>query len=71
MVSSKKPESSQAPRIRTDGRKSLLVYLDAGLIKDLKKAALDDETNVYELVEDAARTWLAARAKRVAAEPSK
>jgi hypothetical protein len=71
MVSSKKPDSNPSARSRADGRKSLLVYLDAELIKDLKKAALDDETNVYELVEDAARNWLAARAKRGAAGPSK
>lgn len=43
---------------RSDGRRTLLVYMDPALIKDLKKAALDEERNVYEIVEDAARDWL-------------
>jgi hypothetical protein len=52
------------PRSRKDGRKSLLVYLDAGLIKDLKRAALDDDRNVYDIVEEISRQWLERRAKR-------
>ena len=51
-------------RSRTDGRRSLLVYLDATLIKELKKAAVDDDTNVYEIVEDATRAWLTRRGKK-------
>ena len=43
---------------RADGRRTLLVYMDAGLIKEVKKAALDAEKNVYEIVEDATRDWL-------------
>lgn len=55
---------------RSDGRKTLLVYMNAGLIKELKKAALDDEKNVYEIVEEAARDWLSrATAKRAALKP--
>ena len=37
----------------------MLVYLDGELIKELKKAALDQERNVYEIVEEASRDWLA------------
>lgn len=48
-------------RKRADGRKGLLVYLDADLIRDLKKAALDDDCNVYDIVEEASRAWLQAR----------
>ena len=48
-------------RPRTDGRKTLLVYLDGDLIKNLKKVALDEERNVYEIVEEAAKDWLARR----------
>jgi hypothetical protein len=55
---------SKMPRSRKDGRKSLLVYLDAGLIKDLKRAALDDDRNVYDIVEEISRQWLERRAKR-------
>lgn len=64
MARSKSSEPKSASRARTDGRRSLLVYVDTELIKELKKAALDDETNVYEIVEEAARDWLARRAKR-------
>jgi len=60
-----KPESDpKAPRSRTDGRKGLLVYMDAGLIKDVKKAGLDDDRNAYEIIEEATREWLARRAKK-------
>jgi hypothetical protein len=48
-------------RVRKDGRHQLLVYVDPGLIKELKKAAIDDNRNVYEIVEDLARNWLTTR----------
>jgi hypothetical protein len=51
-------------RPRKDGRKPLLVYMDAALIKVLKKAALDDECNAYEIVENATRSWLEDRGKK-------
>ena len=64
MIQSKKSEAKQDSRPRTDGRRSLLVYMETELIKDLKRAALDDDTNVYEIVEEAARDWLARRDKK-------
>ena len=64
MVGKKKGESETTGRVRTDGRKSFLAYLDADLIKNLKKAALDDERSAYEIVEEAVSDWLAARGKR-------
>ncbi len=64
MVRSKGTDSNQTPRFRTDGRKFLLVYLDAELIKELKKVALDDDRNAYEIVEEAAREWLVRRDKK-------
>jgi hypothetical protein len=42
--------------------------MDAALIKELKKAALDDDTNSYEIVEEATREWLARRAKKARAK---
>jgi len=48
-------------RIREDGRQSLLVYMDATLIRDLKKAAIDEQCNAYEIVEAATRKWLAEK----------
>jgi hypothetical protein len=41
--------------------------MEAGLIKEVKRAALDDDKNVYEIVEDATRKWLAGRAKKARA----
>jgi hypothetical protein len=64
MIRTKPGNDPKAPRPRNDGRKSLFVYLDADLIKQLKKAALDDDTNVYEIVEEATRSWLARRGKK-------
>ena len=67
MVRSTEPDSkppASPSRKREDGRKQLLVYLPPDLIKDLKKAALDEERNVYALVEEASRDWLARRGKK-------
>ena len=59
MVHSKTPEAKSVNRPRADGRRSLLVYLDADLIKQIKKVALDQDRNTYEIVEEAARDWIA------------
>jgi hypothetical protein len=52
------PESA---RTRSDGRRTLLVYMDPDLIKDIKKVALDEERTVYEIVEEATRAWMTQR----------
>lgn len=57
----RKPGSKIAARTRADGRKPLLVYLHQGVIKQLKKAALDEDRTAYEITEDAVRKWLATR----------
>ena len=36
----------------------MLTYMDPDLIVRIKKAALDRQTNLYEIMEEAARTWL-------------
>ena len=67
MVRSGDFDSKPSPtlsRKREDGRKQLLVYLPPSLIKDLKRAGLDDERNVYDIVEEASREWLARRIKK-------
>ena len=56
----------KSPRFRTDGRKSLLLYMDAALIKELKRAALDDDTTSYEIVEEASRSGSPAAPRRPA-----
>ena len=48
----------KAIRVRKDGRRQLLVYVDAELIKTLKKIAVDREVNVYDIVEEACQQWL-------------
>jgi hypothetical protein len=50
--------AEKATRTRPDGRRPLLVYLDPGLIKQLKKAALDRDRTAYEITEEAVREWL-------------
>jgi hypothetical protein len=51
-------------RKRTDGRKSLLIYLDEDVIKQLKRVALDQDRHAYEIAEEAIRQWLSGhRAK--------
>jgi len=52
-------------RPRRDGRKPLLVYLDEALIKELKKVAVDEDCNAYDIVEAATRTWLDKRTSRL------
>ena len=39
--------SKRKTRTRTDGRRSLLVYLRPDVIKELKKAALDEDRTAY------------------------
>ena len=51
-------EEASAPRTRSDGRRQLLIYLDPELIKELKRAALDEDRAAYEIAEEAIREWL-------------
>ena len=60
-MAQKKPGAKGPTRIRTDGRRSLLVYLRPDVIKELKKAALDEDRTAYEITEEAVSEWLAAR----------
>ena len=58
-MAQQKHGSKTATRIRPDGRRSLLVYLDQDVIKQLKKVALDEDRTAYEITEEAVRKWLA------------
>ena len=60
-MASTKPGAKAKARTRADGREQLLVYLDSAVIKQLKKAALDEDRYAYEITEEAVREWLAAR----------
>lgn len=57
----KKSRSKTAARTRADGRRPLLVYFQPDVIKQLKKAALDEDRTAYEIAEEAVREWLATR----------
>jgi hypothetical protein len=56
--------------VRPDGRRPLLVYMRPDLVINLKKAALDEGRNAYELVEDAVGDLLAKRDKSKKARAS-
>jgi hypothetical protein len=40
-----------------------LTTMSAKVIKDVKQAALDDGTNAWQIMEEAAKEWLARRKK--------
>jgi hypothetical protein len=61
-MSPQKPErTSKSLKVRSDGRRTLLVYMDSDLIKEAKKVALDDERPLYEIGEEATREWMGRR----------
>jgi hypothetical protein len=61
----KKPkEEASAARARSDGRRQLLIYLNPDLIKELKRAALDEDKAAYELAEEAILEWLKRRRRK-------
>ena len=64
MILSKRSVSKT--RVRSDGRRQLLVYLDPEVIKDVKKAAVDLDTTASALAEEALRRWLRRRAAKKA-----
>jgi hypothetical protein len=49
---------------REDGRKQFLTFMRTDLIKEVKKAALDQDRNAYELVEEAVEEYLKRNRKR-------
>jgi hypothetical protein len=54
----KQSQQTTPRRARSDGRKSLLVYLPPEVIKDLKVAALREDRYAYLITEDAIRSYL-------------
>lgn len=55
-------------RVRKDGRRQMLVYLDPALIKTLKKTAVDRDVNLYDIVDEAAREWLLRHNKKASGQ---
>lgn len=58
-TSGKRPAGRAKPRV--DGRKALLVYLNEGLIKDLKVAAVERDTTASAITSEAVEAWLRFR----------
>ncbi|MCP9630761.1 hypothetical protein NML43_27030 [Rhodopseudomonas palustris] len=50
-------------RGRRDGRRQVLFYMKPEIAKALKKAALDEERNAYEIAEEAIADYLKRRSK--------
>jgi hypothetical protein len=57
----KKPQRNAPARVRSDGRKSFLVYLTKETIADLKVAAIREDRHAYLITEDAIRSYFAVR----------
>jgi hypothetical protein len=57
----KQGEVPSVARTRRDGRRQLLLYLAPEVVKDLKRAALDDDRPAYLLVEEAILEMLKKR----------
>lgn len=68
MVDSKTRPERGIGRVRTDGRRQLLVYVEPNVIKDTKKAALDLDTTASAIVEEALTEWLARRRRKAKKE---
>jgi hypothetical protein len=49
---------------RDDGRRALTTYMFPDTIKNLKVAALEEDKNAYEIVEEAVLDWLKRRKKK-------
>jgi hypothetical protein len=59
------PSDKDPPRdAPAEDRRQMLLHLDAGLIKDLKKAAVDLERSASAIANEAIDAWLAARGLR-------
>jgi hypothetical protein len=58
MVTSGSRPKKATGRIRADGRRQLLVYVLPDVIRNAKKAALDQDTTASAIVEEALGEWL-------------
>jgi hypothetical protein len=57
----KQREGPSAARTRSDGRRQVLIYMAPEVVKDLKRAALDEDRPAYELAEEAILEMLKKR----------
>lgn len=59
-----RPDDKSTTPVAPDERRQILLHLDGGLIKDLKKAAVDLETSASAIANEAVDDWLAKRGLR-------
>jgi hypothetical protein len=57
----KKPPASGARKLPVGDRRQFLTTMSADVIKAVKQAALDDNRNAWEIMEEAALQWLEHR----------
>lgn len=57
----KKPPASGARKLPVGDRRQFLTTMSADVIRAVKQAALDDNRNAWEIMEEAARQWLDRR----------
>jgi hypothetical protein len=60
-VVAKPKDGVPAARMRGDGRRQLLIYMLPDVVKDLKRAALEEDRPAYLLAEEAILDWLKRR----------
>jgi hypothetical protein len=60
----KSKEETSNSRTRSDGRRQLLIYLLPDVIKELKRAALDDGRPAYVVAEEAILAALRSRKRK-------
>jgi hypothetical protein len=57
-------KTARAPRKKPVGdRRQFLTTMSADVIKAVKQAAIEDDSNAWEIMEEAARDWLDRRKK--------
>jgi hypothetical protein len=56
--------SGSTERRTAAGRRQLLIYIDPELVKDVKRLAIDRDTNASSLIELAVREWVERQAKK-------
>ena len=57
----KKPPASGARKLPVGDRRQFLTTMSADVIRAVKQAALDENRNAWEIMEEAAQQWLDRR----------
>lgn len=63
-MSTSRNQGTRTGRSRADGRRQLLVFLSPETIQEVKKVAIDDDTTVYAIADEALRGCLKRRKEK-------